>query len=121
MVTTLYTELVWTRTPAGWLIKMCISVLLSTLGSPATCDPQPAGLRMLPLHGTVVSCLGEITDSELLNTMETIGDKCQPFEPLGVQKIISHSIKYIKTQLAILIETYKLWIPNFLLLLLCYY
>ena len=53
MVTTLYTELVRTRAPAGWLIKMCISVLLSTLGSPATRDPRPAGLGMLPLHGTV--------------------------------------------------------------------
>ena len=53
MVTTLYTELVRTRAPAGRLIKMCISVLLSTLGSPATRDPQPAGLGMLPLHDTV--------------------------------------------------------------------
>ena len=53
MVTTLYTKLVRTRAPAGWLIKMCISVLLSTLGSPATRDPRPAGLGMLPLHGTV--------------------------------------------------------------------
>ena len=32
---------------------MCISVLLSTLGSPATSNPRPAGLGMLPLHGTV--------------------------------------------------------------------
>ena len=32
---------------------MCISVFLSTLGSPATRDPRPAGLGMLPLHGTV--------------------------------------------------------------------
>ena len=53
MVTTLYTELVWTHAPASWLIKMCISVLLSTLGSPTTRDPQPEGLGMLPLHGTV--------------------------------------------------------------------
>ena len=54
MVTTLYTELVRTRAPAGWLIKMCISVLLSTLGLPATRNPRPAGLGMLPLLGTVV-------------------------------------------------------------------
>ena len=53
MVTTLYTEFVRTHAPAGWLIKMCISVLLSTLGSPTTRDPRPAGLGMLPLHGTV--------------------------------------------------------------------
>ena len=53
MVTTLYTELVQTRAPAGWLIKMCTSASLSTLESPATRDPRPAGLGMLPLHGTV--------------------------------------------------------------------